>query len=92
MPRPRAQSLRAFLAGAAQKSASSRNNFVALTAQSFTVVFYDLMIFCCKTAQFGETRRKPDSLGLPMKNPLRNRMKNCAKNSLGNYEFPCSNR
>ena len=38
--------------------------------KNFTVVFYGLKIFVCKTAQLSETRRRSDSLGLPMKNTL----------------------
>jgi hypothetical protein len=33
----------------------------------FTVVFYGLRIFCCKTAQLSATRCKHDSLGSPMR-------------------------
>jgi len=38
-----------------------------------------LMIFGRKTAQFHEMQRKSDSLGLPMKNTLRNAVQTCAK-------------
>ena len=43
------------------------------------VVFYGQGNFCRKTAQFSETQRKCDSLGSPMKDILRNIVKNCAK-------------
>jgi len=46
--------------------------------KNFTVVFYGLKIFCCKTAQFSETRRRSDSLGSPMKNTLCDAVKRCA--------------
>jgi hypothetical protein len=41
--------------------------------------FYGAAIFCCKNAQFHEMQRKSDSLGLPMKNTLRNAVQTCAK-------------
>jgi hypothetical protein len=47
----------------------------------FTVVFYGLTIFSCKTARFYATRCKPNSLGLPM---IRNAMQHSenVRNSL----------
>jgi hypothetical protein len=36
----------------------------------FTVVFYGLSIFGCKTVQFHEMQRESDSFRLPMKNKL----------------------
>jgi hypothetical protein len=45
---------------------------------NFTVVFYGLQIFRCKTTQFSVTPCKLDSLGSLMKNTLRNATKICA--------------
>jgi len=50
-----------------------------LTAQSFTVIFYGQRNFGCKITQFCATRRRSDSLGLPLKSTLCHAMKTCAK-------------
>jgi hypothetical protein len=50
-----------------------------LRAQTFTVVFYGSTVFCCKTAQLSETPRKSVWSALPLKNTLRNVVKNYAK-------------
>ena len=48
-------------------------------AQKFTVVFYGARIFCRKTAQSGDRPCKSASIGLLLKNRLRNITKSCAK-------------
>jgi len=48
-------------------------------ADNFTVVFYGLRIFCCKTAQLYDARRKSTALDSALKYTLRNVTKNCAK-------------
>ena len=48
-------------------------------AREFTVVFYGLKDFCCKTAQFSERRRESVWVWSALKNTLRKVTKNCAK-------------
>ena len=51
----------------------------ALRSKKFTVAFYGRPISLRKTAQSGDTRRKPSLIIPPLKNPLRNVLKSCAK-------------
>jgi hypothetical protein len=48
----------------------------------FTVVFYGLKIFGCKTVQFNATPCETTCLWSALKNTLRNVLKNCAKTAL----------
>jgi hypothetical protein len=54
----------------------------ARTRLQFTVIFYGLKDFCCKTAQFCATPCEPACLWSALKNTLRNMLKNCAKSLL----------
>jgi hypothetical protein len=59
-----------------------------LRAESFTVVFYGLKIFCCKMAQLCVTRRKYCTAETPSVSDTAQRSENTRKNSFLNYESP----
>jgi hypothetical protein len=54
-------------------------SFKRKRSEIFTVIFYGLEVFDCKTAQLSETLRESLCLGLALKNRLRNIAKICAK-------------
>jgi hypothetical protein len=57
----------------------------------FHGLFYGLLNFLCKTAQFYATPCEPACLWSPLKNTLRNILKNCAE-AVFELKISCSNQ